>query len=578
MRGKSVTMAQTTSIGADTSLTTETVELICPFWHDSHSSFPAVAAVHGPPPSDYIFHMAKDITTLADIIRTHGVSRASANSLIEGDRTRTWGELYERSVRVANALQAAGVGVQDRVAFLDKNSIEHFEVFYGCALINAVSVDINWRLAPPEVEFIVNDSAAKVLVVHADFWPVVEAIRANLTATKLIVVIGGTGGDIDYESWVNSGTTADPGVESVSEDVAFQLYSSGTTGRPKGVMLTNHNFFVLLPGARTFWKLSDDMVNLVAMPLFHIGGGGWATAGQFVGSSSIILRDMDPNAVIQLIEKHKITHGFLVPAVLQFMLMMPSVKEADFSSLQLMVYGASPISLEVLTNSVETFKCDFMQVYGLTETTGATTLLPSEDHDPKGPNAHRLRSCGVPAPGVEIRIIDNSTGKELPAREVGEIWCKSPQVMKGYWNNPKATAESITPDGWFKTGDAGYRDEDGYIYIHDRVKDMIVSGGENVYPAEVESALMSHPAIADVAVIGVPHEKWGETVKAIVVKKADVAVTEAEIIEFSKGLLARFKCPTSVDWIDALPRNPSGKILKKDLRAPYWEGRERMVN
>ena len=578
MRGKSVTMAQTTSMGADTSLTTETVELICPFWHDSHSSFPAVAAVHGPPPSDYIFHMAKDITTLADIIRTHGVSRASANSLIEGDRTRTWGELYERSVRVANALQAAGVGVQDRVAFLDKNSIEHFEVFYGCALINAVSVDINWRLAPPEVEFIVNDSAAKVLVVHADFWPVVEAIRANLTATKLIVVIGGTGGDIDYESWVNSGTTADPGVESASEDVAFQLYSSGTTGRPKGVMLTNNNFFVMLPGARTFWKLSDDMVNLVAMPLFHIGGGGWATAGQFVGSSSIIVREMDPNAVIQLIEKHKITHGFLVPAVLQFMLMMPSVKEADFSSLQLMVYGASPISLEVLTNSVEAFKCDFMQVYGLTETTGATTLLPSEDHDPKGPNAHRLRSCGLPAPGVEIRIMDNDTGKELPAREVGEIWCKSPQVMKGYWNNPKATAESITPDGWFKTGDAGYRDEDGYIYIHDRVKDMIVSGGENVYPAEVESALMSHPAIADVAVIGVPHEKWGETVKAIVVKKADIAVTEAEIIEFSKGLLARFKCPTSVDWIDALPRNPSGKILKKDLRAPYWEGRERMVN
>ena len=571
-------MAQTTSTGADTSLTTETVELICPFWHDSHSSFPAVAAVHGPPPSDYIFRMAKDITTLADIVRTHGVARASDNSLIEGDRTRTWGELYERSIRVANALQAAGVGVQDRVAFLDKNSIEHFEVFYGCALINAVSVDINWRLAPPEVEFIVNDAAAKVLVVHADFWPVIEAIRANLTTTQLIVVIGGTGGDIDYETWVNSGAATDPAVVSASEDVAFQLYSSGTTGRPKGVMLTNNNFFVMLPGARTFWKLSDDMINLVAMPLFHIGGGGWATAGQFVGSSSIIVREMDPNAVIQLIEKHKITHGFLVPAVLQFMLMMPSVKEADFSSLQLMVYGASPISLEVLTNSVETFKCDFMQVYGLTETTGATTLLPSEDHDPKGPNAHRLRSCGVPAPGVEIRIIDNATGKELPAREVGEIWCKSPQVMKGYWNNPKATAESITPDGWFKTGDAGYRDEDGYIYIHDRVKDMIVSGGENVYPAEVESALMSHPAIADVAVIGVPHEKWGETVKAIVVKKADVAVTEAEIIEFSKGLLARFKCPTSVDWIDALPRNPSGKILKKDLRAPYWEGRERMVN
>jgi long-chain acyl-CoA synthetase len=219
-----------------------------------------------------------------------------------------------------------------------------------------------------------------------------------------------------------------------------------------------------------------------------------------------------------------------------------------------------------------------MQVYGLTETTGATTLLPSEDHDPKGPNPHRLRSCGLPAPGVLIRIMDNATNTEVPNGEVGEIWVQSPQVMKGYWNNQKATDESINADGWFKTGDAGYKDDDGYIYIHDRVKDMIVSGGENVYPAEVESALMSHPGIADIAVIGVPHEKWGETVKAIVVKAAGVEVSENDIIEFAKENLAKFKCPTSVDWIDALPRNPSGKILKKDLRAPYWEGRERMVN
>ena len=522
--------------------------------------------------------MGNDIRNIAGIVRTHAASQPTNVALVQGDKTQSWAQLYERSCKVANALKAAGVGPQDRVAFLDKNGIDHFEVFYACGLLNAVSVDINWRLAPPEVAYIVNDSAAKVLIVGPDFVPVLDAIAADLPNVKSIVVIGGHSKYPSYEDFSGSGASTDPGVESAPGDVAFQLYSSGTTGRPKGVMLTNNNFFALIPFAAEIWKFTDRTVNLVAMPLFHIGGGGWATAGQFVGSSSIIVREMDPNAVIQLIEKHKITHGFLVPAVLQFMLMMPSVKEADFSSLQLMVYGASPISLEVLTNSVETFKCDFMQVYGLTETTGATTLLPSEDHDPKGPNAHRLRSCGVPAPGVEIRIMDNDTGKELPAREVGEIWCKSPQVMKGYWNNPKATAESITPDGWFKTGDAGYRDEDGYIYIHDRVKDMIVSGGENVYPAEVESALMSHPAIADVAVIGVPHEKWGETVKAIVVKKADVAVTEAEIIEFSKGLLARFKCPTSVDWIDALPRNPSGKILKKDLRAPYWEGRERMVN
>ncbi|MFM9083415.1 MAG: AMP-binding protein, partial [Actinomycetota bacterium] len=239
---------------------------------------------------------------------------------------------------------------------------------------------------------------------------------------------------------------------------------------------------------------------------------------------------------------------------------------------------ASPISEEVLANSVTTFGCKFWQAYGLTETTGATTLLPASDHDPKGPNTHRLRSCGVPAPGVEIRIVDSSTGKDMPVGEVGEIWIKSPQVMKGYWNNQKATDESIDAQGWFRSGDAGYTDADGYIYIHDRVKDMIVSGGENVYPAEVESALMSHPGIADVAVIGVPDEKWGETVKAIVVKAAGVEVSEREIIEFAKERLAKFKCPTSVDWIEALPRNPSGKILKKDLRAPYWVGRERQVN
>jgi len=522
--------------------------------------------------------MAAAPTTIGDIVRVHGAGKANDVALVEGPRTRTWSELYERASRVANALRAAGVGAQDRVAFLDKNSIEHFEVFYGCALLNAVSCDINWRLAPPEVEFIVNDAKARVLVVHKDFIPVLESIRGNLVHTTLVVTIGADGGDVEYETWLAGASATDPQVPSADGDVAFQLYSSGTTGRPKGVMLTNHNFFCLLPGARDFWKLSDDMVNLVAMPLFHIGGGGWATAGQYVGAQSIIVRDLDFNDLIQIFSRHGITHAFLVPAVLQFMLIMPGVAEADFSSLRLMVYGASPISLDVLTKSVETFKCDFMQVYGLTETTGATTLLPASDHDPKGPNTHRLRSCGVPAPGVEIRIVDSSTGKDMPVGEVGEIWIKSPQVMKGYWNNQKATDESIDAEGWFRSGDAGYNDADGYIYIHDRVKDMIVSGGENVYPAEVESALMSHPGIADIAVIGVPDEKWGETVKAIVVKAAGVEVTEREIIEFAKERLAKFKCPTSVDWIEALPRNPSGKILKKDLRAPYWVGRERQVN
>ncbi len=311
------------------------------------------------------------------------------------------------------------------------------------------------------------------------------------------------------------------------------------------------------------------------MPLFHIGGGGWAVAGMYEGATSVIVRDIDPAALIRTIESERITHAFLVPAVFQFMLMVPGVEDADFSSLETLVYGASPISEEVLAKCVDTFKCKFWQAYGLTETTGAVVNLAPEDHDTTGPNRHRLRSCGLPGPGVELRIVGENG--ECAVREVGEIWIRSTQNTIGYWNLPEETAKAFTEDGWFKSGDAGYLDEDGYLYIHDRVKDMIVSGGENVYPAEVENVLMAHPAIADVAVIGVPHEKWGETGKAIVVVAPGCEVTEAEIIAFAKERLATFKCPTSVEWLDVLPRNPSGKVLKKDLREPYWEGHERRV-
>ena len=267
-----------------------------------------------------------------------------------------------------------------------------------------------------------------------------------------------------------------------------------------------------------------------------------------------------------------------MPAVLQFMLMVPGVDDADFSSLDTLVYGASPISEEVLARSIATFGARFWQAYGLTETTGAVVNLAPDDHDLSGPHRHRLRSCGVAGPGVELRIVDPESKAEVATGEVGEIWVRSRQVMKGYWNNDAATADAVDAEGWFRSGDAGYLDADGYLYIHDRVKDMIVSGGENVYPAEVENVLMSHDGIADVAVIGVPHERWGETAKAIVVTAAGHDPTADEIIAFARERLARFKCPTSVDFVDVLPRNPSGKVLKKDLRAPYWAGRERQVN
>ena len=518
------------------------------------------------------------ISTIAELARVHGRERPDRPALTAGDRTITFGELDRRSSQVAQALQAEGVGPEDRVAFLDKNTPEYFELLLGGGKLNAVNVAVNWRLAPPEVAYIVNDAQAKVFVVGEEFVPVLDKIEGELTTVKKIVVVGGHDRHQSYEDWVGAQGDDDPGVESAPGDVAFQLYTSGTTGLPKGVMLTNANLFTLLPTAAPDWGFTEDSVNLVAMPLFHIGGSGYATVGMFVGCHTILMREVDPAGMLQLIVEKGVTNVFAVPAVLQFMLMMPGVADMDFSKLQYVVYGASPISVEVLSKSIETFKCKFIQAYGLTETTGAIVTLMPEDHDPSGPNSHRLRSAGKPIDGVELRIVSADTGEDAPQGEVGEIWSRTGQNMKGYWNKPEETAKTITDDGWLKTGDAGYLDADGYLYIHDRVKDMIISGGENIYPAEIENVLMSHPGIADIAAIGVPSEKWGETVKAIVVKAEGQDPSPDEIIAFARERLAHYKCPTSVDFTDALPRNPSGKILKRELRAPYWEGRDRGVS
>ena len=510
------------------------------------------------------------ISSLADLLRTHAAERPEGIALVLEQRTVTWAQLYARACQVAQALAAEGVGSQDRVAFLDRNGIEHVEVLYGAALLNAVVVPVNWRLATPEIAVIIEDSGADLLIVGPDYVPASDGLTV-----KRSIVIGQ-----DYEPWLDAQDVRDPGAAPSGQDVAFQLYSSGTTGRPKGVMLVNDNLFqeTLLEFFQSHWGVHEGSVNLVAMPLFHIGGTGWAVAGMAVGAVSVLVRDLDPSRLVSLIAEQRITHGFLVPAALQFMLAVPGVEQADFSSLDTLVYGASPISDQVLRASLKVFGCRFWQVYGLTETTGGVIHLPPADHDPDGPHAERLRSCGLPGPGVEVRIVDLVSGADAATGEVGEILIRSQQVMKGYWRNEAATAEAIDADGWFRSGDVGYLDADGYVFLHDRVKDMIVSGGENVYPAEVENVLMGIPGVADAAVIGVPSERWGETPKAVLVKSPGSELSEAEVLAACRERLAGFKCPTSVDWADVLPRNPSGKLLKKDLRAPYWVGYERKVN
>ena len=516
------------------------------------------------------------MTTTSAMIRRLAAEQPERAALRWGDHELSYRELDERASRVAQALRAAGVGPGDRVAFLDKNSPEQVELFFGAAKLNAVPTPLNFRLAPPEVALIVADARAKVFAIGREFVPMIDKVIDELPGTT-VVVIGEADGYPSFDAWRDAHPANDPLTPQAAEDVAYQLYSSGTTGRPKGVQLTQAN----LAAGRSLYpelmRLGGDSVSLVAMPLFHIGGGGWVLAGLAAGATNVLVRDIVPAELVDLIEREHVTHGFVVPAILQFMLTVPGVEARDFSALDSLLYGASPITEQVLADSIRTFGCEFLQAYGLTETTGTVVILPAADHDPDGPNRHRLRAAGLPVPGSEIRIVDASTAGDVAVGEVGEVWIRSATVMKGYWNLPEATEEAIGPGGWFRSGDAGYLDDDGYLYLYDRMKDMIVSGGENIYPAEVENVLMSHAGVADVAVIGVPDDRWGETPKAMVVRAAGSDVTESELIACCREHLARFKCPTSVEWLDALPRNPSGKVLKKDLRAPYWAGRDRMV-
>ena len=501
-------------------------------------------------------------------------AQGDKTALVFKGKETSYAQLSSLSNKVANALIKDGVKPRSRVAFMGNNSAIYFELLLGVQKTRAALVGVNSRLAPPEVAFVINDAQAEMIFVDRNYAPLIEKIIDDCPNVRRVIAMDFDHADwTGFADWRDAQSDAHPGGDYHPDDDIIQLYTSGTTGHPKGVQLTNSNMGGALHQASIDWGgwVSDDHV-LLCMPLFHIAGVNVGLIGLNAGATVTVLPAVNPAEILRLIEETKVTILFMVPAVILFVMQEDESKSRDISSVRQVVYGASPIAEDLLVSAQQTFKCDFIQVYGLTETTGCATHLPAADH---AAERGKLRSCGKPNTGVEIKIVDENN-HEVPVGQVGEILIKAATNMKGYWNNPDATSGAVK-DGWFYSGDAGYTDDEGYIFIHDRVKDMIVSGGENVYPAEVENALFSHPDIADVAVIGVPDEKWGEAVKACVVLRPDATLSQEDIIAFARELVAGYKLPKSVDFVEALPRNPSGKILRRELREPYWEGQERRV-
>jgi acyl-CoA synthetase (AMP-forming)/AMP-acid ligase II len=496
-------------------------------------------------------------STFAEIIRGHAAARPNAPALTFEDVTQTFAELDALSSRTANALRAEGIRPGDRVAVLTRNRAEFFELIIACSKIGAILVGLNWRLAATEIAAIITDAAPAIVMAG----PQEQALLPETPIRTLL--FGAT-----YDAWRDAHPATDPGYRGAPDEVILLLYTSGTTGLPKGVMLTNEGMSYTRRLAEA-WGMTSASVNLVAMPMFHIGGCGYGSSTMMAGGHTVLMREVDPARAVELIARHRVTHTFFVPAVVQMLLQVPGIENADLSSLELLMYGAAPIGDVLLKRALEKLNCGFMHAYGMTEASGTVTILPPVDHDPGGPRAGLLKSCGKPLPWVEMRVIDPATQAEADTGTIGEVWLRSPMIMKGYWNNQTATREAIVEDGWYRTGDAGYRDADGYLYLVDRFKDMIISGGENIYPAEIENALNAHPAVKEVGVIGIEHSRWGETPMAVVVLHQDGTATAEDIIEFTRGRLARYKCPTSVVFADALPRNASGKLLKHEMRRIY---------
>jgi acyl-CoA synthetase (AMP-forming)/AMP-acid ligase II len=502
-----------------------------------------------------------------------------------GDRRISYAEADAEANRVANALIASGLDPGDRFAVLSKNCIEYLLLYYGASKAGVAPVPLNYRLAPPEWSYIVNDCEARLLIARGEFVPAIAGLCGELPKIEQWIALGADppqrGAGESWRSWdeVIAEQPATPPDREVTDAMdLYQMYTSGTTGRPKGAVLSQAAVCANITQASASFASTRGERLLVVAPLYHAAAGLFTFAGVQAGGSIYLQEDFNPPEVVRALSEENIAAALLVPVMIQFCLLaVPDAGERRYDDLRLIVYGASAIAEQTLREAMKIFGCDFIQAYGMTETTAAATGLMMADHERAlREKPELLASAGRPLLGTEIRVVDEND-QPVPSGTVGEILVRGPQLMRGYWNLPDATRDALR-GGWMHTGDAGTLDEEGYLYVKDRVKDMIVSGAENIYPREIEDVLHRHAAVADAAAIGVPDETWGEIVKAVIVLRAGASASAEEIMEFCRRHLAGYKCPHSVDFVDALPRNPTGKILKRELREPYWEGKRRRVN
>jgi long-chain acyl-CoA synthetase len=502
---------------------------------------------------------------------------AKGTATICGERRQTWAQFKDRVARLAGALKALDIGREDRVAILALNSDRFLEYIYGVAWAGAASNPVNIRLAPAEIAYTLEDSGSVALFVDDAFSQILPALRPLLTAVRHVIFIGDgpcPEGCIDYEQLIaQSAPVSD--ANAGGSDLAGLFYTGGTTGKSKGVMLSHDNIVYNALNVLPALGYDDRSVYLHAAPMFHLADMASTFAITMAAGTHVAVPRFDVDAVLQAIAKHRVTHSILVPTMVNLLVSSGRIQNYDLSSFKRLMYGASPMPEAVLKKAMALLPgVQFTQGYGQTEAAPVITFLEPRFHVEGGA---KLASAGRPAYGVEV-IIADPEDRELPRGQVGEICARGMNVMQGYWGLKEQTEQALR-NGWLHTGDIGYMDDEGFVFIVDRAKDMVISGGENVFSVEVEGAIYEHPGVQECAVIGVPSEQWGEAVHAVVVLKPDVSLTAEEIIQHCRERIAGYKVPRSVSIRrEPLPISGAGKILKTDLRKPYWEGRNRQVS